>query len=193
MVTTEVLSGKISSKPVETIKEELIQEFGGLTVQGCKGSWLDNGKVYEDINEKWLILTEKEVSEEKIMAYAERLRVSTKQIAQLYRIDYKSFLIDAQGVVKEGKIKKQKKKMNQLCYNWDSLFVASRGIMQRQKKEIEFAFNMLTREQQKKFIIAQKEFEEIAHNQYEEYRQKLIQKIETDGLEHKPRNRWFDK
>ena len=111
VVKTEVLNGKISQESIETIKEELIKEFGGLTVEECRGSWLDNGKVYEDINEKWLILTQEEVSEEKIMAYAERIRVVTKQIAQLYRIEYKFFLIDAQGVVKEKELAKINKQI----------------------------------------------------------------------------------
>lgn len=176
VVTTEVLNGKISSEPIETIKEELIKEFGGLTVEGCRGSWLDNGKVYEDINEKWLILTKKEVSEEKIMAYAERLRVATKQIAQLYRIEHNSFLIDAQGIVKEKKIKKQKKKIKQLGENWETLYMATKLICQRQNKEIKLLFDKLNRNQQKNFLIKHNQLEEIQHNQFKEYQKKLIQK-----------------
>ena len=182
VVTTEVLNGKISPEPIETIKEELIKEFGGLTVQGCRGSWLDNGKVYEDINEKWLILTEKEVSEEKIMAYAERLRIATKQIAQLYRIDYNSFLIDAQGIIQKKKVKIQKRKIKQLGGSYEALFYCYKLAYWKHKKEIELAFSMLTREQKEKFVIAQKEFEEINHNRWKEWQQKLIQKEKKEDI-----------
>ena len=182
VVTTEVLNGKISPEPIEAIKEELIKKFGGLTVKGCRGSWLDNGKVYEDINENWLILTDKKVSEEEVMVYAERLRVATKQIAQLYRIEYKSFLIDAQGVVQEKQVKKQKRRIKQLGYGWDSLFMGTKLICQRQKKEIELAYSMLTPEEQKKFIITRKKFKEIEDNQWEDFRQKLIKREKKDGM-----------
>jgi hypothetical protein len=166
IVMTEVLNGNVKQEPIETIKEELIKEFGGLTVQECKGSWLDNEKMYKDINEKWQILTDKGATEERIKDYAERLRVATKQIAQLYRIEYKSFLIDAQGIVKEKELQVEKQRRKEVTL---MLFEVKQELIKEitgmNPFSIEAVKKMEEREEQKKAKETQIGTEQKAENQ----------------------------
>ena len=75
--------------PLEEIKEELIGEYGNLFSIPTKGYWINEGKCYEDTNEIWTIYTDKEDCHKSIEAYAKRIKEATKQIGQLFVINYR--------------------------------------------------------------------------------------------------------
>ena len=86
VVMTEILNGKVSSELLNQIRTEMIKEFGQLYTLPVKGSWIDNGKLYEDTNEIWTFFTEKNCRV-RIEYYAKRIKAVTQQLAQLYTID----------------------------------------------------------------------------------------------------------
>jgi hypothetical protein len=99
VVTTEILNGKVKPETVEEIKDEMIREFGRLYILPNRiGFWYDkDGKLYEDTSEVWRIITDKPDAEEKIKVYADKIKIATKQLAQLYTINKEAKAIFLHG------------------------------------------------------------------------------------------------
>lgn len=79
---------------LETIKAELIEEFGGLTESGEeKGYWNDNGKICVDSVKRWLIYTSSKDSFEIIEDFAKDIKAITAQKSQAFAINETLFFV----------------------------------------------------------------------------------------------------
>jgi hypothetical protein len=95
VVRTELKTLKQRAE-IQKVKENLITEYGGLTeIQGTKGYWLDSeGKLYTDKTDIWVILTKDTNDNLAIIEdYAKKVKVITRQSAQLFTINNTSYMV----------------------------------------------------------------------------------------------------
>jgi len=88
VVVTETNKPENKANKTELIalKNELIKRFGRLSVQECKGEWINEGKTYYDDCEIWTFFTDSKDCADIVDNYAKEIKRITLQLAQLYTI-----------------------------------------------------------------------------------------------------------
>lgn len=90
VVTTE----NPNKTKLDSVKVQLCGAFGGLTViNNCEGLWLDNGKLYVDNVQIWIIESSTVVSPEQILKYGEDLKQICNQKSQMISINGHPYFI----------------------------------------------------------------------------------------------------
>lgn len=77
-----------------TIKDRILQEFGGLTeIPNCKGYWKDSNEICTDNVEIWLIYADNKDSFAIVEDFAKQIKYITYQKQQAFAIDGKLYLV----------------------------------------------------------------------------------------------------
>lgn len=94
VVRTELKTLKQRAE-IQKVKENLITEYGELTeIQGTKGYWLNGDTIVTDKTDIWVILTKDNEDNLAIIEdYAKKLKVITRQSAQLFVINNTSYMV----------------------------------------------------------------------------------------------------
>lgn len=81
---------KIELTVLNNLKEELIRKYGGLTeISNFKGYWNNNGEIWEDTGDLWLIygsFSESTIINE-LIPILRQIRATTNQLSQAYAIN----------------------------------------------------------------------------------------------------------
>lgn len=87
-ITYMTYEEKKALETLETIKAEIIREFGGLTESGEEtGYWSSNGSICVDSVKRWLIYTESKDTFEIIEDFAKKIKATTAQKSQAFAIN----------------------------------------------------------------------------------------------------------
>jgi len=79
---------------LDAVKVELCGQFGGLTViNNCEGLWIDNGKLFLDNVQIWVIVTNGIVKPQDAIRYGEQLKNICHQKSQLLTINGTAYFV----------------------------------------------------------------------------------------------------